>query len=64
MSAALLVGIAVCWWTTGMCGFRYWWMYQHGPLDSDDRVASYFLGGVLGPVAWLAGYLIHRGGPA
>lgn len=55
MASLELFSIIFGWWLIGIAGFIYWWR-RDWRLTFNIVIASLFIG-VLGPFAWLWGYL-------
>lgn len=53
-----LIFAGLAWYACGVAGFLYWWTEDHS--FSTAVLPDAFGMGVLGPIAVLAGYLIHR----
>ena len=53
----VIVGIFI-WCLFGSFGFIYWWTREYD-FKRDDIVNCIFIGSILGPLAWIAGYFIH-----
>jgi hypothetical protein len=59
----LIAAVAAVWTLIGIAGFRYWWDREWGQGDAFAFNSSFIviaIGFVLGPIAWLAGWYIHR----
>lgn len=52
----VLAGL-LAWWLIGATGFIYWWTDDY---DLTPKVLPLVAGvGLIGPLAWVAGYAIH-----
>lgn len=48
------------WWLSGFASFLFWWTTQH---DLEVSTAMFgVIAGIVGPFAFLGGWLIHGGG--
>ncbi len=56
-----LIVIMLTWWVVGVAGFVFWWSKEF-KLEVEDLMASIFIGGILGPLAWIAGWFLHGSG--
>lgn len=45
-------------WLIGFAGVRYWWRKTYKPAGVGDYVL-FAWAGLLGPVAWVAGWYLH-----
>jgi hypothetical protein len=59
--------VAVMWLVIGAYGVHFWWTrdpiwdYYNLPPDSAFRnPGAAYIGALLGPLAWILGWLIHR----
>lgn len=55
----LIIGIAAAWYLTGVSGFLFWYTSEYD-FTSEDVLLAVAVG-LIGPISWVAGWLIHGG---
>ena len=53
----LIIGIAAAWYLTGVSGFLYWYTSEYD-FTSEEVLLAVTVG-IIGPISWVAGWLIH-----
>jgi len=48
------------WWISGSASFFYWWTTEY-PFEREQYFLAFFAG-IMGPSAFVTGYLIHGRG--
>jgi hypothetical protein len=59
MTELLIIAAVVVWWVNGVLAIRWHWRREWGDLYMCYPALQAFVG-ILGPLAWLIGFWVHR----
>lgn len=54
----IIIFIVIIWWVLGVAGFIFWWIKEFDLTNEEILIAM--LVGVLGPLSWAFGFMVHR----
>lgn len=60
METFIIICAVLAWWISGVAAFIFWWT-KDWDLKVSDLVSALLLGLMLGPFAFIVGFLVHGG---